>query len=206
MKFRRLSLIGVAMIMRKPSPNGLPRAGEKEKGRKIPRRERVVKMARRSCQRHVLGRHHVWQQIIRRSLVLPPRAGSGWTLGLPFLTRPYKRHQRCQYPPGRTARGTAAIRQTAGRRVLVVRWVDRLGRNYDNVVETMREFMRRGVVIKTVINVMTFDGATKDLDASPKPQLIPFAAFGAPALHLVHGPFVTQPPVHLNRRTVLENL
>src|ERR1700724_860510 len=46
--------------------------------------------------------------------------------------------------------------------VLVVRWVDRLGRNYDDVVETIREFMRRGVVIKTVINGMTFNGATKD--------------------------------------------
>lgn len=46
--------------------------------------------------------------------------------------------------------------------VLVVRWVDRLGRNYDDVCETIREFMRRGVVIKTVINGMTFDGATKD--------------------------------------------
>ncbi len=42
--------------------------------------------------------------------------------------------------------------------VLVVRWVDRLGRNYDDVCETIREFMRRGVVIRTVINNMTFDG------------------------------------------------
>ena len=35
---------------------------------------------------------------------------------------------------------------------LVVRWVDRLGRNYTDVVDTIREFMRRGVIIKTVIN------------------------------------------------------
>jgi putative DNA-invertase from lambdoid prophage Rac len=46
--------------------------------------------------------------------------------------------------------------------VLVVRWVDRLGRNYADVVDTIREFMRRGVVIRTVINNMTFDGATTD--------------------------------------------
>ena len=46
--------------------------------------------------------------------------------------------------------------------VLVVRWVDRLGRNYDDVSDTIREFMRRGVVIRTVINHITFDGATND--------------------------------------------
>jgi putative DNA-invertase from lambdoid prophage Rac len=45
---------------------------------------------------------------------------------------------------------------------LVVRWVDRLGRNYTDVVGTIREFMRRGVIIKTVINGMTFDGSTTD--------------------------------------------
>lgn len=43
--------------------------------------------------------------------------------------------------------------------VLVVRWVDRLGRNYADVTETIREFMRRGVVVKTIISHMTFDGA-----------------------------------------------
>ena len=32
---------------------------------------------------------------------------------------------------------------------LVVRWVDRLGRNYEDICETIREFMRRGVVIRT---------------------------------------------------------
>jgi putative DNA-invertase from lambdoid prophage Rac len=45
---------------------------------------------------------------------------------------------------------------------LVVRWVDRLGRNYRDVSDTIREFMRRGVVIKTVINRIVFDGATTD--------------------------------------------
>ena len=44
----------------------------------------------------------------------------------------------------------------------VVRWVDRLGRNYEDVSDNIREFMRRGVVIKTIINGMTFDGATKE--------------------------------------------
>jgi len=66
--------------------------------------------------------------------------------------------------------------------VLVVRWVDRLGRNYDDVVETIREFMRRGVVIKTVINGMTFDGATKDpVQKAVRDALIAFMAATAQA-------------------------
>jgi putative DNA-invertase from lambdoid prophage Rac len=46
--------------------------------------------------------------------------------------------------------------------VLLVRWVDRLGRDYQDVSDNIREFMRRGVVVKTVINGMVFDGSTKD--------------------------------------------
>src|SRR4051812_25857094 len=46
--------------------------------------------------------------------------------------------------------------------VLVVRWVDRLGRNYADVCDTIRDFMSRGVVVRTVINGLTFDGATTD--------------------------------------------
>ena len=45
---------------------------------------------------------------------------------------------------------------------LVVRWVDRLGRNYQDVTDTIRAFINRGVTIKTVINGMVFDGTTKD--------------------------------------------
>ena len=39
--------------------------------------------------------------------------------------------------------------------------VDSLGRNYAEVPDTIREFTRRGVVIRTVINNMTFDGAPR---------------------------------------------
>ncbi|WMS40824.1 recombinase family protein [Acuticoccus sp. MNP-M23] len=46
--------------------------------------------------------------------------------------------------------------------VLVVRWIDRLGRNYADVTETVRELLARGITIKTVINAMTFDGSAKD--------------------------------------------
>jgi DNA invertase Pin-like site-specific DNA recombinase len=60
---------------------------------------------------------------------------------------------------------------------LVVRWVDRLGRNYDDVSDTIREFMRRGVIIRTVINGLTFDGATKDpMQQAVRDALIGFMA------------------------------
>jgi DNA invertase Pin-like site-specific DNA recombinase len=60
---------------------------------------------------------------------------------------------------------------------LVVRWVDRLGRNYEDVSDTIREFMRRGVVIRTVINNMTFDGATTDpMQQAVRDALIGFMA------------------------------
>lgn len=45
---------------------------------------------------------------------------------------------------------------------LVVRWVDRLGRNYKDVSATMREFLDRGVTIKTVTNTMVFDAHLTD--------------------------------------------
>jgi uncharacterized protein YjbJ (UPF0337 family) len=45
---------------------------------------------------------------------------------------------------------------------LVVRWVDRLGRSYQDVCDNIREFMRRSVIVRTVINGLTFDGATND--------------------------------------------
>lgn len=66
--------------------------------------------------------------------------------------------------------------------LLVVRWVDRLGRNYEDVTDTIRLLMRRGVVIKTIINGMTFDGATKDaMQAAVRDALIGFMAATAQA-------------------------
>lgn len=65
---------------------------------------------------------------------------------------------------------------------LVVRWVDRLGRNYADVTETIRECMRRGVVVRTVINNMTFDGSTKDpMQMAVRDALIAFMAATAQA-------------------------
>lgn len=60
---------------------------------------------------------------------------------------------------------------------LVVRWVDRLGRNYVDVSDAIRHFMRKGVVIRTVINGLTFDGATKDaMQQAVRDALIGFMA------------------------------
>jgi putative DNA-invertase from lambdoid prophage Rac len=65
---------------------------------------------------------------------------------------------------------------------LVVRWVDRLGRNYADVCDTIREFMRRGVIVRTVINNLTFDGATKDpMQQAVRDALIGFMAATAQA-------------------------
>lgn len=66
--------------------------------------------------------------------------------------------------------------------VLVVRWVDRLGRNYDDITEAIRTFMKRGIVIRTVINNFTFDGATTDpVQKAIRDALIAFMAATAQA-------------------------
>jgi DNA invertase Pin-like site-specific DNA recombinase len=60
---------------------------------------------------------------------------------------------------------------------LVVRWVDRLGRDYQDVSDTIREFMRRGVVVRTVINGLSFDGATTEpMQQAVRDALIAFMA------------------------------
>lgn len=65
---------------------------------------------------------------------------------------------------------------------LVVRWVDRLGRDYADVCDTIREMMRRGVIIETVINRLRFDGATRDpMQQAVRDALIAFMAATAAA-------------------------
>lgn len=65
---------------------------------------------------------------------------------------------------------------------LVVRWVDRLGRDYRDVSDSIRHFMRDGVVIKTVINGMVFDGSTTDpIQQAVRDALIAFMAATAEA-------------------------
>jgi putative DNA-invertase from lambdoid prophage Rac len=60
---------------------------------------------------------------------------------------------------------------------LVVRWVDRLGRNYTDVTDTVRELIRRGIRVETVINRMAFDGTTTDpMQQAIRDSLLAFMA------------------------------
>ena len=57
-----------------------------------------------------------------------------------------------------------------------------MGRNYQDVTDTIRHFMRQGVVVKTVINGLTFDGATQDpMQEAVRDALIAFMAATAQA-------------------------
>ena len=61
--------------------------------------------------------------------------------------------------------------------ILVVRWIDRLGRNYQDVTDTVREFIRRGIRIETVINRLSFDGTTTDpMKQAVRDSLVAFMA------------------------------
>ena len=61
--------------------------------------------------------------------------------------------------------------------ILVVRWIDRLGRNYRDVTDTVREFIRRGIRVETVINRMSFDGTTTDpMKQAIRDSLVAFMA------------------------------
>ena len=65
---------------------------------------------------------------------------------------------------------------------LVVRWVDRLGRNYEDVTNNIRRFMGMGVTIRTVINGLTFDAQPKDdMSKAVRDALIAFMAASAAA-------------------------
>ncbi|MGN6552100.1 MAG: recombinase family protein [Pararhizobium sp.] len=65
---------------------------------------------------------------------------------------------------------------------LVVRWIDRLGRNYEDVTETIREFIGRGVTVRTIINGMVFDGQPRDaMQKAVRDALIAFMAATAQA-------------------------
>lgn len=65
---------------------------------------------------------------------------------------------------------------------LIVRWVDRLGRDYRDVSDTIREFMQRGVIVRTIIHGLVFDGATKDpMQQAVRDALIGFMAATAQA-------------------------
>lgn len=90
------------------------------------------------------------------------------------------------YDEGVSGVSTTLAERPQGRRLfdmlragdtLVVRWVDRLGRDYADVSDSIRTFMRRGVIVKTVISGMTFDGSTKEpMQQAVRDALIGFMA------------------------------
>ena len=83
----------------------------------------------------------------------------------------------CERPEGRRLSDVLREGDT-----LVVRWIDRLGRNYQDVTDTVREFIRRQIRIETVINRMTFDGVTTDpMQQAVRDALIGFMAAMAQA-------------------------
>ncbi len=64
----------------------------------------------------------------------------------------------------------------------MLRWVDRLGRNYQDVTDTVREFIRRGIRIETVIYRMVFDGTISDpMQQAIRDSLVAFMAATAQA-------------------------
>ena len=65
---------------------------------------------------------------------------------------------------------------------LVVRWIDRLGHNYEDVTANIQWFMNHGITICTVINEMTFDARpTDDVSKAVRDALIAFMAASATA-------------------------
>ena len=65
---------------------------------------------------------------------------------------------------------------------LVVRWVDRLGRNYDDIQKNIRLFLDRGVTIRTVINGMTFNAKpTEDMAKAIRDAMLSFMSAMAEA-------------------------
>jgi putative DNA-invertase from lambdoid prophage Rac len=65
---------------------------------------------------------------------------------------------------------------------VIVRWVDRLGRTYDDATATIRYLMAEGVIVKTVTNAMVFDGATTDpIQKAVRDAMIAFMAATAQA-------------------------
>ena len=60
---------------------------------------------------------------------------------------------------------------------LLVRWVDRLGRNYEDVKEVIETFNKHGVTVCTVINRMTFEADYKLTDPTMKASRAAILAF-----------------------------
>ena len=66
--------------------------------------------------------------------------------------------------------------------ILIVRWIDCLGRDYADIVLTIREFLSRGVTIRTIIKPFVFDSFSNDpLQITIRDSLIAFMTASAQA-------------------------
>lgn len=65
---------------------------------------------------------------------------------------------------------------------LLVRWINRLGRDYDDVKSAIETFNRRGVTVKTVINSMVFK-SDAELAGDPVARAVQNAILGFMAAH-----------------------
>lgn len=61
--------------------------------------------------------------------------------------------------------------------VLIVRWLDRISRRYEELHRVMQELMGRGVVVRCTLNGMEFDGSTIDpIKKAVRDSLLAFMA------------------------------
>ncbi len=65
-------------------------------------------------------------------------------------------------PPPEREQWQQAERDLRKGGVLVVRWLDRISRRYDELHETMQRLMKKGVRVECTLNGMVFDGQETD--------------------------------------------
>jgi len=112
----------------------------------------------------------VEQRPHRRTETSPSAEGRSGLFASDFRSSTTNAIWRCSTSPSTASFGAA------------ISWVDRLGRNYADVTEVIRQLMGKGVVVKTVINGLVFDGATKDsMQKAVRDALIAFMAATAEA-------------------------
>jgi hypothetical protein len=71
---------------------------------------------------------------------------------------------------------------------VICRWVDRLGKNYDDATSTIRHLMVEGFIVKTVINATVFDGSTTDpIQKAVRDAMIAFMAATCSAMKAESG-------------------
>ncbi|WP_223997577.1 recombinase family protein [Burkholderia gladioli] len=80
-------------------------------------------------------------------------------------------------PPAERAQWQHVERDLRKGGVLIVRWLDRISRRYDELHETMQRMMKMGVRVECTLNGMVFDGhETEPLKKAVREALLAFMA------------------------------